>query len=94
MIYRVLFLGQAIKEAVDSRRLHHQLYPNQVILSSFFNIPLKIPFIIYSTTLNLIIEPGFIRVRYDPLVGGRTSGELKKNERQKFTKSVPHSGFT
>ena len=42
----------------------------------FFNIPLKIPFIIYSTTLKLIIEPGFIRVRDDPLVGRRTSGEL------------------
>ena len=77
MIYRVLFLGQAIKEAVDSRRLHHQLYPNQVILSYFFNITLKIPFIIiYSTTLKLNIEPGFIRVRDDPLVGRRTTGEL------------------
>ena len=70
MIYRVLFLGQAIKEAVDSRRLHHQLYPNQVILS------LKISFIIYSTTLRLNIEPGFIRVRDDPLVGRRTTGKL------------------
>merc|ERR1719433_373311 len=34
VIYRVLFLGQAIKEAVDSRRLHHQLYPNQVLYES------------------------------------------------------------
>ena len=30
VLYRVLFLGQGVKEAVDARRLHHQLYPNQV----------------------------------------------------------------
>ena len=30
VLYRILFLGQGVKEAVDSRRLHHQLYPNQV----------------------------------------------------------------
>ena len=41
-----------------------------------FNITLKIPFIIYSTTLKLNIEPGFIWVRDDPLVGRRTTGEL------------------
>jgi len=34
VLYRVLFLGQGIKEAVDARRLHHQLYPNQVLYES------------------------------------------------------------
>lgn len=31
VIYRTVYLGQGIKEAVDARRLHHQLYPNQVL---------------------------------------------------------------
>lgn len=31
VLYRVLYLGQGVKEAVDARRLHHQLFPDQVL---------------------------------------------------------------
>ena len=30
VLYRLLYLGQDAKEAVDARRLHHQLVPMRV----------------------------------------------------------------
>lgn len=34
---KTLFLGMDIKEAIDSRRIHHQLYPNNLEIESGFS---------------------------------------------------------
>ena len=30
VLYRMIYLGQTVKEAVDARRLHHQLVPMEI----------------------------------------------------------------
>ena len=41
VLYRVLYLGQGVKEAVDARRLHHQLFPDQVQRQGDLMFPLR-----------------------------------------------------
>ena len=31
VLYRMLYLGQSVKQAVDARRLHHQLIPMEIL---------------------------------------------------------------
>lgn len=31
VIYRMVYMGQTVKEAVDARRLHHQLVPMKIV---------------------------------------------------------------
>ena len=31
VIYRLIYMGQSVKEAVDARRLHHQLVPMKIL---------------------------------------------------------------
>lgn len=36
ILFRTLYLMQSIKEAIDSQRIHHQLYPNQILYEKGF----------------------------------------------------------
>ena len=61
-LIRTLYLGQNVKEAVDARRFHHQLFPNELMYEKG------------STSVGIFPSTDFIIISYS--VVGRRLGKV------------------